>query len=110
MTDIAEMISYFGWAQVVANFIDDGHSRNGITVLGDELAVRRCRISYKAALPPDIIASGARMMGELHKIKMMESRVIVVHTTTYFGTLLLETTAQLDMMDSYFLDIHHLRF
>ncbi|GMH02900.1 hypothetical protein Nepgr_004739 [Nepenthes gracilis] len=99
MTAIAEMISYFGWAQVVAIFIDDGHSRNGITALGDELAVRRCRISYRAALPPDIIASRAQVMDELRKIKMMESRVIVVHTTTYFGTLLLEMAEQLDMME-----------
>ncbi|KAJ8752465.1 hypothetical protein K2173_004753 [Erythroxylum novogranatense] len=53
LTAIAEMISYFGWAEVIALFSDDDQARNGMTTLGDQLAARRCRISYKVALPPD---------------------------------------------------------
>ncbi|GAB4838671.1 hypothetical protein Ancab_028215 [Ancistrocladus abbreviatus] len=100
MTAIAEMISYFGWTEVIAIFTDDGQSRSGITTLGDMLSERRCRITYKAALPPDPKEHQALLMDELVKVKMMESRVIVVHTTTLFGSLLLEKAKQLKMMEA----------
>ncbi|GMH18137.1 hypothetical protein Nepgr_019978 [Nepenthes gracilis] len=100
MTAIAEIISFFGWAQVIAIFSDDDLCRNGITALGDKLAERRCEISYKAELPPDIMANRAQIMDKLRNIKMMESRVIVVHTTATFGSTLLEMASQLKMVEA----------
>ncbi|XP_039006309.1 glutamate receptor 3.2-like isoform X2 [Hibiscus syriacus] len=98
MTAIAEMISYFRWAEVIAVFNDDDQNRNGVITLDDELAGRRCRISYKAVLPPDPTATSSDVRRELTKIQMMESRVIVLHTFSGTGLLVFEVAKSLGMM------------
>ncbi|MBA0742990.1 hypothetical protein Gogos_005714 [Gossypium gossypioides] len=98
MTAIAEMVSYFSWSEVIAIFSDDDQSRNGIITLGDKLADRRCRISYKAALPPDPSAKRGDVLRELHKIQMMESRIIVLHSFSRTGLLVFEVAKSLGMM------------
>ncbi|KAK8568373.1 hypothetical protein V6N13_106297 [Hibiscus sabdariffa] len=98
MLAIAEMISYFGWAEVIAVFSDDDQNRNGIITLDDELAERRSRISYKAVLPPDPTATSSDVRRELTKIQMMESRVIVLHTFSKTGLLVFEVAKSLGMM------------
>ncbi|KAI6700943.1 hypothetical protein NL676_015267 [Syzygium grande] len=100
MIAVADMISYYGWREVVTIFSDDDHNRNGITVLGDQLAERRCKITYKAALPPDPTATENDVIDELNKIKLMESRVIVLHTFTKTGLLVFDVAKSLGMMDS----------
>ncbi|KAK7386083.1 hypothetical protein VNO78_32172 [Psophocarpus tetragonolobus] len=99
MTAVADMISYFGWQDVVAVFSDDDPSRNGITVLGDKLAERRCKLSYKAALPPDATATATHVTSQLLKIMSMESRVIVLHTLSKTGLLVFELAQKLGMMN-----------
>ncbi|KAH1263973.1 Glutamate receptor 3.2 [Glycine max] len=59
-------------------FTDDDQSRNGITVLGDKLAQRSCKLSFKAPLPLDTTATPTHVTSQLLKIKSMESRVIVL--------------------------------
>ncbi|XP_012435994.1 glutamate receptor 3.2 isoform X3 [Gossypium raimondii] len=98
MTAIAEMVSYFSWSEVIAIFSDDDQSRNGIITLGDKLADRRCRISYKAALPPDPSAKRGDVLRELNKIQMMESRIIVLHSFSRTGLLVFEVAKSLGMM------------
>ncbi|CAH8263491.1 unnamed protein product [Arabidopsis lyrata] len=48
MNAIADFVSYFRWREVVVIFVDDEYGRNGISVLGDVLAKKRAKISYKA--------------------------------------------------------------
>lgn len=60
MTAIAEMVSYFGYREVTVVFLDDDQFRNSISVLGDILAEKRCKILYKAALPPDQLKMSLR--------------------------------------------------
>ncbi|XP_056698873.1 glutamate receptor 3.2-like isoform X2 [Spinacia oleracea] len=97
MAAIAEIVSYFRWTQVIAIFTDDEQSRNGITALGDKLAERRGKISYKAVLPPDIRGNFSVVKQELAKVKNMESRVLVVHTMVTYGPIILEAAEQLGM-------------
>ncbi|XVE49613.1 hypothetical protein DITRI_Ditri01bG0095800 [Diplodiscus trichospermus] len=99
MIAIAEMVSYFGWAEVIAVFRDDDQSRNGIITLGDKLSERRRRISYKAALLADPTAKRSDILRELVKIRMMESRVIVLHTFSKTGLLVFEVAKSLGMME-----------
>ncbi|KAK7320835.1 hypothetical protein VNO77_30680 [Canavalia gladiata] len=99
MTAVADMIGYFGWREVVAVFSDDGQSRSGISVLGDELAERRCKLSYKAALPPDPTATTGDVTIQLEKIKGMEPRVIVLHTFMKTGLLVFDVAQKLGMMN-----------
>ena len=100
MTAIADMVSYFEWREVIAVYSDDDQSRNGITTLGDKLAERLCKISYKAALPPDPKATRDQVFNELVKVRMMESRVIVLHTLSKTGLLVFDVAKYLGMMES----------
>lgn len=99
MAAIAEMVSFFRWTQVIAIYTDEEQSRNGITALGDKLAERRCKISYKAALPPDIRGDMNVVMQELAKVKKMESRVFVVHTLATYGLIIMRAAKKLGMME-----------
>ncbi|KAH0917233.1 hypothetical protein HID58_024893 [Brassica napus] len=100
MRAIAEMITYYGWSDVVALYNDDDNSRNGVTALGDELEERRCKISYKAVLPLDVvITSPAEIIEELTKIRGMESRIIVVNTFPNTGKMIFEEAKKLGMME-----------
>ncbi|KAJ6897334.1 glutamate receptor 3.2 isoform X1 [Populus alba x Populus x berolinensis] len=77
-------------------------NRNSITVLGDKLAERRCKLSYKAALPPDPKATRSVVQDELAKILRMESRVIVLNTYSNTGRLVFDVAKALGMMDNGF--------
>ncbi|KAF6154329.1 hypothetical protein GIB67_026785 [Kingdonia uniflora] len=100
MTAIAEMVSYYGWREVIAVYIDDDHGRNGIAALDDKLANHRCKISYKLPLPPGPGLSRELITNALVKLPLMESRVIVVHTFASSGRLVFEVAKILGMMDS----------
>ncbi|KAK3194989.1 hypothetical protein Dsin_026299 [Dipteronia sinensis] len=100
MTAIAEMVSYYGWAEVIAIYSDDDQSRNDVITLGDKLAERRCKISYKSALPPDPTGNETDVTNELVKVRMMESRVIVLITFTKTGLMVFDAAQRLGMMDS----------
>ncbi|KAF5443702.1 hypothetical protein F2P56_036237 [Juglans regia] len=100
MSAIADMISYFGWGEVIAVYSDDDQSRNGVIALGDKLADRRCKISYKAALPPDPTATRSEVKDQLVKLQMMEARVIILHTFSKTGLLVVDEARNLGMMDT----------
>ncbi|KAE8677862.1 Glutamate receptor 3.1 [Hibiscus syriacus] len=92
------LLSFTALDPVIAVFSDDDQNRNGVITLDDELAGRRCRISYKAVLPPDPTATSSDVRRELTKIQMMESRVIVLHTFSRTGLLVFEAAKSLGMM------------
>ncbi|KAG4993717.1 hypothetical protein JHK86_030544 [Glycine max] len=96
MTAIADIVNYHDWKDVIAVYLDDDNGRNGIGALGDKLAERRCRISYKAPLSPD--ASMEEISNVLVQVALAESRVIVVHANTQFGPKLFSVAKNLGMM------------
>ncbi|XP_010266236.1 PREDICTED: glutamate receptor 3.2-like [Nelumbo nucifera] len=98
MSAIAEIVSYYGWREVIAVFTDDDGGRNGLAALGDKLAERRCKISYKAALPPDPEATRDEIMDILVKLALMESRVMVLITYSKSGLLVFDVAHSLGMM------------
>ncbi|XP_059647361.1 glutamate receptor 3.2-like isoform X2 [Cornus florida] len=100
MAAIADMVSYFGYRDVIAVYTDDDQSRNGIFALGDRLAERRCKISYKAVLPPDPKATRDEVMNELIKVRLEESRVIVLNTYSKTGLLVFDVAQYLEMMEN----------
>ncbi|KAF5745819.1 putative glutamate receptor 3 plant [Tripterygium wilfordii] len=100
MTAIADIVSYFGWGEVVAIYSDDDQSRNVVTILGDKLAERRCKISYKAVLAPDPTANRSDVMNELVKVQQMESRVIVLSTFKRTGLLVFDVAKSIGMMEN----------
>ena len=54
MSTIVEIVSYYKWRDVITIYIDDDHGKNGIAALGDKLAEKRCKISYKAPMSPKV--------------------------------------------------------
>nr|CAD1821186.1 unnamed protein product [Ananas comosus var. bracteatus] len=96
MTAIAEMVDYYQWRQVIAIYVDDEYGRNGIAALGDELAERRCKISYKAVFSP--VATPSDILDLLVSVALMESRIIVLHANPTFGKIVFSVANRLKMM------------
>ncbi|KAL0348186.1 UNVERIFIED_CONTAM: Glutamate receptor 3.2 [Sesamum angustifolium] len=99
MTAIADMISYFGYREVVAIYTDDEQSRGTMTALANKLAERRCKISYKAVLSPEAFATDSEISNELVKVSLMESRVIIVHSYAVIGLKVFYLAHKLRMME-----------
>ncbi|KAL7116447.1 hypothetical protein ACP275_03G005600 [Erythranthe tilingii] len=98
MTAIAELVDHYNWKDVIVIFIDDDYGRNGLSSLDDALSSRRCRVSYKAGVPPgDITRSD--IMDILVKVALMESRVIVLHAYPHVGSVVFDVAHYLGMMD-----------
>lgn len=102
MTAIADMVEFYGWRDVISIFIDDDFGRNGVSALDDALAARRCRISYKAGIPPVAGANRGDIMDILIKVALMESRVIILHAYPDVGFMVFSVAHYLGMMgDGY---------
>ncbi|KAK2996260.1 hypothetical protein RJ639_025867, partial [Escallonia herrerae] len=99
MTAIAYMVSYYGYREVTAVFIDEDQFRNGITTLGNELAKRRCKISYEAAISPGQSLTQEDVVNELVRARSMESRVFVLNAYAQTGRLILDVAQSLGMME-----------
>lgn len=95
MTAVASIVDLYQWKLVTVVYTDDEYGRNGIAALDDKLAERRCKISYRARLPP--VASQSDILNALVKVNLMESRVIVVHVNSY-GLTIFSVAQQLQMI------------
>uniref|UniRef100_A0A7N0UTF1 Glutamate receptor n=1 Tax=Kalanchoe fedtschenkoi TaxID=63787 RepID=A0A7N0UTF1_KALFE len=98
MGAIAEIIDHYGWREVVAIYTDDDHGRNGIDALADKLAERRCRLSYKVPLNPELNQND--ITDALVNVLQAESRVIVVHVPVSSGLMVFKVAHNLGMMES----------
>ncbi|KAH7851841.1 hypothetical protein Vadar_017175 [Vaccinium darrowii] len=98
MAAIAEIVEYYEWREVTAIYTDDDYGRNGISALADQLATKRCQISYKAPLNPE--ASRSDIMDVLVKVALAESRILIVHTYPSWGVDVVAVAHHLGMMGS----------
>uniref|UniRef100_A0A2N9HS74 Ionotropic glutamate receptor C-terminal domain-containing protein n=1 Tax=Fagus sylvatica TaxID=28930 RepID=A0A2N9HS74_FAGSY len=88
MAAVAEIVAYYEWRDVIAIYIDDDYGRNGVAALGDKLAEKRCKISYKAPLSPNLTREDIR--NALLQVALMESRVIILHIYATWGLEVLD--------------------
>ncbi|XP_071726083.1 glutamate receptor 3.4-like [Rutidosis leptorrhynchoides] len=98
MSAIADLVDYYDWKEVIAIFVDDDYGRNGISSLGDSLAKKRAKISYKAAFASG--ASADDISEILTAVNLMESRVYVVHVNPDSGLEIFSVAKKLGMMTS----------
>lgn len=98
MYAIADLVTHYGWREVVAIFVDDDYGRNGISVLGDALAKKRAKIAYKAAFSPD--ASRNDINDLLIDVSLMESRVYIVHVNPDSGLTVFSVAKALGMISN----------
>ncbi|XP_021292757.1 glutamate receptor 3.4-like [Herrania umbratica] len=96
MYAVADLVDYFGWREVIAIFVDDDYGRSGISALGDALAKKRAKISYKAAFSPGDPTS--KINDLLVEVNLMESRVYVVHVNPDTGLNIFAVANALNMM------------
>nr|GMD58351.1 glutamate receptor 3.6-like isoform X2 [Ipomoea batatas] len=96
MAAIASMIDYYEWREVIAIYVDDDYGRNGIAALADQLAMKRCRISYKAPLKPEATIDDMRDV--LIQVALTESRILVVHTYPSEGLAIFSVAKYLGMI------------
>ncbi|KAI3921958.1 hypothetical protein MKX01_005647 [Papaver californicum] len=98
MAAVADIIDYYGWRDVIAVYIDDDFRRNGIAALGDQLAQKRCRISYKVGISPVIGVSRSEVLDLLVKVTAVESRVVLLHVNPDLGLKIFAVAQSLGMM------------
>jgi glutamate receptor, ionotropic, plant len=98
MHAIADIVSYFGWREVVSIFTDDDFGRGGTISLGDALNAKRMKILYKAAIPTG--ANRDQISDSLVQVNLMESRVYVVHVNPDSGLEIFRAAKNLGMMTS----------
>jgi ionotropic glutamate receptor len=98
MSAIAEIIGYYEWRDVIAIYIDDDHGRNGIAALGDKLAEKRCKISYRAPMRPNVGRN--EITNTLLKVALMESRVIILHIQANWGLEVVDVAQNIGMIES----------
>ncbi|KAL0732334.1 hypothetical protein Bca4012_008543 [Brassica carinata] len=96
MNAITDFVSYSGWRQVIAIYVDDEYGRNGVSVLSDALAKKRSKISYKAAITPG--ADPTSIESLLVSVNLMASRVYVVHVNPDSGLNVFSVAKSLGMM------------
>ncbi|XVF43388.1 hypothetical protein PTKIN_Ptkin02bG0036400 [Pterospermum kingtungense] len=98
MYAIADLVDYYGWKEITAIFVDDDYGRSGISVLGDALAKKRAKISYKAAFSPG--DPKRKITDLLVEVNLMESRVYIVHVNPDTGLNVFSVANALNMMGS----------
>ncbi|XP_074283804.1 glutamate receptor 3.4-like [Silene latifolia] len=100
MNAIADLVDRYGWKDVVAIYVDNDYGRSGISALGDALAKKRAKISFKAAFAPD--APRTVITDLLVQVSMMQSQVYVVHVNPDSGLTIFSVAKSLEMMKSGF--------
>jgi ionotropic glutamate receptor len=98
MAAVVDIVGFYGWRDVIAIYIDDDHGRNGVAALSDKLAEKRCKISFRAPMSPEVDWNGIPDL--LFKVAMMESRVIILHIYSARGLEVLDVARKLGMMVS----------
>ncbi|PON82750.1 Receptor, ligand binding region [Trema orientale] len=98
MAAVAELVGYYEWRDVIAIYVDDDFGRNGITALGDKLAEKRCKISYKAPLSPN--AEPNEITRTLVQVTYMESRILILHVYNGWGMTVINEAKALQMMET----------
>ncbi|KAG6647025.1 hypothetical protein I3843_07G047500 [Carya illinoinensis] len=97
MAAVADIVGYYEWRDVIAIYIDDDHGRNGVSALGDKLAEKRCKISYKAPMSPKL--SSVEITRTLVKVNSMDSRVFILHISATWGLeVLINAAREMNMM------------
>ncbi|XP_019185486.1 PREDICTED: glutamate receptor 3.3-like [Ipomoea nil] len=98
MAAIASIVEYYNWKAVIAIYVDDDYGRSGIDALADQLAMRRCQISYKAPLKPQ--ATLDEVEDVLVQLALTETRIIIVHTYPHRGLDIFSLAKNLGMTES----------
>jgi ionotropic glutamate receptor len=77
MSAIAALIKYYAWREIMVLYIEDNYGKNGADVLEDLIDQIGSRIVFKAGFDPTL--GNDTIATVLSQLKLLESRVYVVH-------------------------------
>ncbi|EYU21231.1 hypothetical protein MIMGU_mgv1a021578mg, partial [Erythranthe guttata] len=81
---VAAVVKYFRWYQIVLVY-EDSEFGNGITpYLANAFQQVNARVSYRSIIP--VSASDDFILQEMYKMKTMQTRVFVVHTSSVLAS------------------------
>ncbi|KAG2643573.1 hypothetical protein PVAP13_2KG344800 [Panicum virgatum] len=93
---IASLIKAYGWREVVPVYDDTDYGRGILPYLIDALQQIDARIPYRSVI--SLSATSENIMQELYKLRMMQTRVFIVHMSSTRASLLFTKANEAGMM------------
>ncbi|EYU21236.1 hypothetical protein MIMGU_mgv1a023982mg, partial [Erythranthe guttata] len=94
---VAAIVKYFGWYQVILIYEDSDYGNGIIPYLSNAFQQVNARVSYRSVIPL-ILENNSILDQELDKMKNMQTRVFVVHTTTLLASQIFLKAKEAGMM------------
>ncbi|KAL9154530.1 hypothetical protein ABFS82_10G121500 [Erythranthe guttata] len=93
---VAAVVKYFKWHQIVLVYEDSDYG-NGITpYLSNAFQQVNARVSYRSVIP--ISTTNDFILQEMYKMKTMQTRVFVVHTSSALASRIFLKAKEAEMM------------
>ncbi|XP_039165287.1 glutamate receptor 2.7-like [Eucalyptus grandis] len=93
---ISAVVQAFGWREVVLIYVDNEFGEGIIPSLTDALEEVDTRVSYRSLIPPS--ATDSQILQELYKLRMMQTRVFIMHMLPTLGSRLFVKAKEVGMM------------
>ncbi|KAL7100376.1 hypothetical protein ACP275_09G142200 [Erythranthe tilingii] len=93
---VAAIVKYFKWFQVVLVYEDSDYGISLTPYLSNAFQQVNSRVSYRSTIP--ISATNDFILQELYKMKTMQTRVFVVHTTSALASRIFLKAKEAEMM------------
>ncbi|KAL7100369.1 hypothetical protein ACP275_09G142000 [Erythranthe tilingii] len=94
---IAAIVKYFHWNQIIFVYEDSDYGNGIIPYLSNAFQQVNARVSYRSVIPL-ILENNSILDQELDKMKNMQTRVFVVHTTTLLASQIFLKAKEAGMM------------
>ncbi|KAL8043601.1 hypothetical protein ABFX02_09G128013 [Erythranthe guttata] len=93
---VAAIVNYFKWSQVVLVYEDSDYGNGIIPYLSNAFQEINVRVSYRSVIP--ISTTDDYILQELYKMKTMQTRVFVVHTSSSLASRIFLKAKEAEMM------------
>ncbi|KAG8380248.1 hypothetical protein BUALT_Bualt07G0173500 [Buddleja alternifolia] len=94
---IAAIVKTFGWREVVFINEDSEYGIGLVPFLTEGLLQVNALVSYQSVIPPS--ATNDQILGELYKLKTMQTRVFVVHMLPSLASRFFKMAKEAEMMN-----------
>ncbi|URD93879.1 hypothetical protein MUK42_00526 [Musa troglodytarum] len=100
VNSISSIIKAYGWREVVLIYEDTDYGRGVIPNLVDALQGIDTRVPYHSVIP--LSATNDQIMEELYRLMTMQTRVFIVHVSSFVGSHLFLNAKEAGMMTGGF--------
>ncbi|XP_018678694.2 glutamate receptor 2.7-like [Musa acuminata AAA Group] len=100
VNSISSIIKAYGWREVVLIYEDTDYGRGVIPILVNALQGIDTRVPYHSVIP--VSATDDQIMEELYKLMTMQTRIFIVHVSSFMGSRLFLNAKEAGMMTGGF--------